>query len=42
MRRHVVSTFYNNFIFMYINLFFEKDILQLDLQGKQKIHAQSY
>ena len=35
MRRHVVSTIYNDFIYMYINLF-EKDILQTDLQGKQK------
>ena len=26
---------------MYINLS-QKDILQTDLQGKQKIHAQSY
>ena len=42
MRRHAVSTMYNNFICKYINLFFEKDILRTDLQGKQKIHAQSY
>ena len=42
MRRHAVRTMYNNFIYMYINLFFEKDILQLDLQGKRKIHEQSY
>ena len=41
MRRHVVGTIYNDFIYMYINLF-EKDILQTDLQGKQKIHAQSF
>ena len=36
MRRHAVSTMYNNFICKYINLFFEKDILRTDLQGKQK------
>ena len=42
MRRQAVSTMSNNFICMYINLFFEKDILRTDLQGKQKIHAQSY
>ena len=31
----------NNFGYMYIDLF-QKDILQTDLQEKQKIHAQSY
>ena len=41
MRRHAVSTMYNNFIYMYINQFLEKYILQTDLQGKQKVHAQS-
>ena len=35
MRRHSLSTTSNNFGYMYINLF-QKDILQTDLQGKEK------
>ena len=42
MRRHAVCTMYNNFIYRYNNFFFEKYVLQTDLQGKQKIHPQSY
>ena len=42
MRRHAVCTMYNNFIYRYKIFFFEKYVLQTDLQGKQKIHPQSY
>ena len=41
MRRHAVCTMYNNFIYRYDNFFFEKYVLQTDLQGKQKICPQS-
>ena len=41
MRRHVVSTIYNDFIYMYIN-FFEKRYLSNGLARKTKIHAQNF
>ena len=33
MRRNVVSTIYNNFIYVY-EIYFKLDILQTELQGK--------
>ena len=42
MRMYSVSKMYANFIYKCILIYFKKDILQTDLQGKQKIHAQSY
>ena len=35
MRRHVVSTIYNNFIYMYINLFIAKGLVR---KNKKFIH----
>ena len=42
MRRQAVCTMYNNFIYRYKIFFFEKYVLETDLQGKQKIYPQSY